>query len=79
MSSAIHITSLAIQGGRVVTAGGGVVRMWDPSTGITIWETDIGRPVSTIEWKDDCLVVLSMVDGPKSQSPRIDVYDFARP
>jgi len=79
MSSSIYITSLAVQRGRVVTAGGGVVRMWDPSTGITIWETDIGRPVRMVEWKDDCLVVLSTVEGPKSQSPRVDVYDFTRP
>ena len=79
MSSLIHITNFAVKGGRVVTAGGGVVRMWDPSTGITIWETDIGRPVRIVEWKDDCLVVLSTVEGPKSQAPRIDVYDFTRP
>ena len=79
MSSLIHITSLAVKRGRVVTAGGGIVRMWDPSTGITIWETDIGRPVSMVEWEDDCLVVLSTVEGPKSQTPRIDVYDFTRP
>lgn len=79
MSSSIYITSLAVKGGKVVTAGGGVVRIWDPSTGITIWETDIGRPVRMVEWKDDCLVVLSMIEGPKSQTPLIDVYDFTRP
>jgi WD40 repeat protein len=76
MSSSIYITSLTVKGDRVVTAGGGVVRMWDPSTGITLWETDIGRRVGKLEWKDDCLVVLSMVEGPKSQAPRIDIYDF---
>ena len=78
MSSGIYITSLAVKGGRVVTAGGEVVRMWDPSSGITIWETDIGRPVRMVEWTNDCLVVLSMFGEPKSQTPRIDVYDLVR-
>ena len=76
MSSRIYITSLAVKGGRVVTAGGEVVRMWDPSTGVTIWETDIGRPVGMVEWRDDCLVVLSTIEGPRSQNPRIDVYNL---
>lgn len=77
MSSSLYITSLTVDSGRVMSAGGGLVRIWDPSSGVTIWQTDIGRPVSKVEWKGDRLVVLSMVQGPKSQAPRIDVYDFA--
>lgn len=79
MSSSNHITSLVVKGGRVVTAGGSMVRMWDPSTGITVWNADIGRRVAMVEWAEDWLIVLSMVQGPKSQTPRIDFYDFTKP
>lgn len=48
-----------------MTAGNGVVRMWELLHGLIAWRADIRRNVLNVKWKDDRLVVMSIVYGPR--------------
>jgi hypothetical protein len=71
-----YIKSFAVEKGRVMTAGYREVRLWDLESEAIIWQNDIGQDIGQVRWQDGRMVVVSTAQGPKSQAPRVDVFDF---
>jgi hypothetical protein len=57
-------------------AGYREVRLWDLESEAIIWQNDIGQDIGQVRWQDGRMVVVSTAQGPKSQAPRVDVFDF---